>query len=58
MLKMKDIRNNSRLLYIEVLEYSIKTTTSLLTKWALEDELKRLKEKQNGKGKTYLFTSS
>lgn len=46
MLKMKDIENNSRLLYIEVLEYSIKTTTSLLTKWNLKDELKRLKDEK------------
>lgn len=30
---------------IEVLKYSIKTTTSLLTKWHLESELKNLEEK-------------
>lgn len=34
----------SDLLRIEVIKYAIKTTTSLLTKWNLEDELKKLKE--------------
>lgn len=42
---MKDIESkNNR---IAILKYSIKTTTSLLTKWCLEQELEKLKSKAN-----------